>query len=51
MNGDLTSYTPILRADPLSRVALLTLPEDTLAVLPLLQEVSDFADDPASYGR
>jgi cleavage and polyadenylation specificity factor subunit 1 len=41
LNGDFQGYTPLLRSDPLSRLALLTLPEDTLAVLPLLQEQSE----------
>lgn len=39
--GDLSTYSPILRADPLSRLAVLTLPEDALAVLPLLQDQSE----------
>lgn len=39
--GELTSYVPMLRTDPLSRMAVLTLPEDSLAVLPLLQELSE----------
>jgi cleavage and polyadenylation specificity factor subunit 1 len=38
ITGDLQNYVPLLRSDPLSRIALLTLPEDSLAVLPLLQE-------------
>ncbi|ORX39210.1 cleavage and polyadenylation specific protein [Kockovaella imperatae] len=41
VNGDLQSYVPLLRSDPLSRLAVLTLPEDSLAVLPLTQEQSD----------
>lgn len=36
--GDLSVYIPILRTDPLSRLAVLTLPDDSLAVLPILQE-------------
>lgn len=37
----------MLRSDPLSRLALLTLPEDSLAILPILQEQSelDLAQD------
>lgn len=31
----------MLRSDPLSRLALLTLPEDSLAILPILQEQSE----------
>jgi cleavage and polyadenylation specificity factor subunit 1 len=41
VNGDLQGYVPLLRSDPLSRVAILTLPEDALAVLPVLQEQSE----------
>jgi len=41
MTGDLQVYHPRLRTDPLSRMAVLTLPEDSLAILPLLQEQSD----------
>lgn len=41
MTGDLQVYQPRLRTDPLSRLAVLTLPEDSLAILPLLQEQSD----------
>lgn len=41
VTGDLGSYIPLLRSDPLSRVAVLTMPEDSLAVLPMLQEQSD----------
>jgi len=41
ITGDLQNYIPLLRTDPLSRIALLTLPEDSLAVLPLLQEHSE----------
>lgn len=41
MTGDLQVYNPRLRTDPLSRLAILTLPEDSLAILPLLQEQSD----------
>ncbi|OCF35639.1 protein CFT1 [Kwoniella heveanensis BCC8398] len=40
--GDLQSYVPMLRTDPLSRMALLSLPEDSLAVLPVLQEQTEF---------
>ncbi|ORY33060.1 cleavage and polyadenylation specific protein [Naematelia encephala] len=40
--GDLSSYVPRLRSDPLSRLAVLTLPDDALAVLPVLQEQTDF---------
>ena len=39
--GDMTVYEPILRSDPLSRLALLTLPDDSLAVLPLSQDQSE----------
>ncbi|KAK4687316.1 cleavage and polyadenylation specificity factor subunit 1, partial [Tremellales sp. Uapishka_1] len=39
--GDLQGYTPMLRTDPLSRIAVLTLPEDSMAVLPVLQEQSE----------
>lgn len=39
--ADFQGYIPLLRSDPLSRLAILTLPEDTLAVLPLLQEQSE----------
>lgn len=46
--GDLQSYVPLLRTDPLSRLAVLTLPEDSLAVLPLIQEQSEL--DPLSEG-
>ncbi|EIW66021.1 hypothetical protein TREMEDRAFT_70300 [Tremella mesenterica DSM 1558] len=41
VTGDLQFYTPLLRSDPLSRLAVLTLPEDSLAILPVLQEQSD----------
>ena len=41
LQGDLQTYIPRLRSDPLSRLAVLTLPEDTLAVLPVLQEQSE----------
>jgi len=41
LNGDFQGYVPQLRSDPLSRLAILTLPEDALAVLPLLQEQSE----------
>jgi cleavage and polyadenylation specificity factor subunit 1 len=41
LNGDFQGYIPLLRSDPLSRLAILTLPEDTLAILPLLQEQSE----------
>ncbi|OXG80075.1 protein CFT1 [Cryptococcus neoformans var. grubii Br795] len=46
--GDLQSYVPLLRTDPLWRLAVLTLPEDSLAVLPLIQEQSEL--DPLSEG-
>ncbi|WVR09012.1 protein CFT1 [Kwoniella sp. DSM 27419] len=39
--GDLQSYVPMLRTDPLSRIAILSLPEDSLAVLPILQEQTE----------
>lgn len=39
--GDLANYSPMLRTDPLSRIAVLTLPEDALAILPLLQEQTE----------
>jgi cleavage and polyadenylation specificity factor subunit 1 len=39
--GDMSTYVPRLRTDPLSRVALLSLPDDGLAVLPVVQEQSD----------
>jgi cleavage and polyadenylation specificity factor subunit 1 len=39
--GDTKNYVPMLRTDPLSRLAVLTLPEDALAILPLLQEQSE----------
>jgi cleavage and polyadenylation specificity factor subunit 1 len=35
------TYEPILRSDPLSRLAVLTLPDDSLAVLPLMQDQSE----------
>ncbi|KAL1407554.1 mRNA cleavage and polyadenylation factor subunit [Vanrija albida] len=41
VTGSQQGYVPILRTDPLSRVAVLTLPEDSLAVLPVLQEQSE----------
>ena len=41
MAGDIQVYHPKLRADPLSRMAVLSLPEDSLAILPLLQEQTD----------
>lgn len=41
MTGQLQGYVPLLRSDPLSRMAVLTLPEDALAVLPIIQEQSD----------
>ena len=41
MTGNLSVYRPQLRTDPLSRMAILTLPEDSLAILPLLQEQSE----------
>ncbi|WVQ81298.1 protein CFT1 [Cryptococcus sp. DSM 104549] len=46
--GDLQSYVPLLRTDPLSRIAVLSLPEDSLAVLPVLQEQSEL--DPLQEG-
>jgi cleavage and polyadenylation specificity factor subunit 1 len=39
--GDMKTYAPMLRTDPLSRMAVLTLPEDALAILPLLQEQTE----------
>jgi hypothetical protein len=39
--GDMSTYVPRLRTDPLSRIALLSLPDDGLAVLPIIQEQSD----------
>ncbi|BEI92713.1 uncharacterized protein CcaverHIS019_0503410 [Cutaneotrichosporon cavernicola] len=41
VNGDLQGYVPMLRSDPLSRLAILTMPEDSLAILPILQEQSE----------
>lgn len=41
INGDFQGYVPMLRSDPLSRLAILTLPEDALAVLPIVQEQSE----------
>ncbi|WWC98043.1 protein CFT1 [Kwoniella sp. B9012] len=41
ISGDLQTYVPMLRTDPLSRLAVLSLPEDSLAVLPVLQEQSE----------
>lgn len=41
VTGDLKGYTPLLRTDPLSRLAILSLPEDSLAILPVLQEQSE----------
>ncbi|WVW79420.1 protein CFT1 [Kwoniella bestiolae CBS 10118] len=38
VSGDVQTYVPMLRTDPLSRLAVLSLPEDSLAVLPVLQE-------------
>lgn len=39
--GDMSTYVPRLRTDPASRLALLTLPDDALAVLPVVQEQSE----------
>ena len=39
--GDMSVYEPLLRSDPLSRLAVLTLPDDALAVLPLTQDQSE----------
>lgn len=41
INGNFQGYVPMLRSDPLSRLAILTLPEDALAVLPIVQEQSE----------
>lgn len=41
ITGDLSVYVPRLRTDPLSRLAVLTLPDDSLAVLPILHEQSE----------
>jgi cleavage and polyadenylation specificity factor subunit 1 len=49
--GDMTGYTPQLRTDPLSRMAILTLPEDSLAILPVLQEQSDLDPLYENYPR
>ncbi|KAL7421114.1 mRNA cleavage and polyadenylation factor subunit [Cryptotrichosporon argae] len=51
LNGDLQGYVPLLRADPLSRLAILTLPEDSLAVLPLLQDASDLDPVQEAFAR
>ena len=48
--GDISAYEPLLRSDPLSRMAVLTLPDDTLAVLPLLQDLSEL-DPMDAYPR
>ena len=49
--GDLQSYIPMLRSDPLSRMAVLSMPEDSLAVLPILQEQSDLDPMQDSFSR
>lgn len=49
--GDLRSYIPMLRSDPLSRMALLSLPEDSVAVLPVLQEQTDLDPLQESFSR
>lgn len=49
--GDLQNYVPILRTDPLSRMAVLALPEDSLAVLPVLQEQSELDPVQEQYSR
>nr|ODO03748.1 protein CFT1 [Cryptococcus depauperatus CBS 7855] len=46
--GDLQNYIPILRTDSHFRLAVLTLPEDSLAILPVIQEQSEL--DPISEG-
>lgn len=48
--GDIGAYEPLLRSDPLSRLAVLTLPDDALAVLPLLQDLTEL-DPLDSYPR
>ncbi|WWC73047.1 protein CFT1 [Kwoniella pini CBS 10737] len=50
ISGDLQTYLPMLRTDPLSRLAVLSLPEDSLAVLPVLQEQSEL-DSIEGYPR
>jgi cleavage and polyadenylation specificity factor subunit 1 len=49
--GDLQSYVPMLRSDPLSRMAVLSLPEDAVAVLPVLQEQTDLDPMQESFSR
>ena len=51
ISGDLLSYVPLLRSDPLSRMAVLLLPEDSLAVLPVLQEQSELDRLQESFPR
>ena len=51
INGDLQSYVPRLRSDPLSRMAVLSMPEDSVAVLPILQEQTDLDPLQESFSR
>ena len=51
MTGDLQGYVPLLRSDPLSRMAILSLPEDSLAVLPVLQEQSEIDPVQENFAR
>ena len=51
VSGNMQVYEPILRSDPLSRMAVLTLPEDSLAILPLLQEQSDLDPLQENFSR
>lgn len=51
VNGDLQGYVPRLRSDPLSRLAILTLPEDSLAILPILQEQSELDPTQDNYSQ
>ncbi len=51
ITGDLQSYVPMLRSDPLSRTAVLSLPEDSVAVLPILQEQTDLDPMQETFSR
>ncbi len=51
MLGDLNGFTAILRSDPLSRLAALLLPSDALAMLPIVQDLTETEMAEAGYAR
>jgi hypothetical protein len=51
MLGDLHGFSSILRSDPLSRLAALLLPSDALAMLPIVQDLTETEMLEAGYAR